>query len=93
MNINNYYKDKLKKGKKSLFYEISILIALIFIGSVIRTIFIAWNAQPFPNFEIIMVLTFLAAIFLKPTYAILVPLSSMVISDLLIGNPIFTKKE
>jgi hypothetical protein len=36
-----------------------------------------------------MVMTFLAAIFLRPTIAFFVPLFSMIFSDLLLGNPIF----
>jgi len=62
---------------------------LIGIGTIGRYVLYAMGVQPFPNFEIIMVVTFLAVMLLKPTVAIFVPLLSMVLSDLLIGNPIF----
>jgi hypothetical protein len=66
------------------------IIGLIIIGTLGRYLLVNFNLQPFPNFEIIMVITFIAAIFLKPTYAIIVPLSCMIFSDLLIGNSIFS---
>jgi hypothetical protein len=69
--------------------QIVLTIGLIFIGALGRFILVGTELQPFPNFEIIMVITFLAALILKPTLAIFVPLFSMIISDLLIGNPIF----
>jgi hypothetical protein len=47
------------------------------------------QVQPFPNFEIIMVLTFLAVLFIRPTLAFLVPLFAMIGSDLILGNAIF----
>jgi hypothetical protein len=69
--------------------KIICMIGLIIIGTLGRYILVNYSLQPFPNFEVIMVLTFLAAIFLKPTYAIIVPISSMILSDLLIGNTIY----
>jgi len=47
------------------------------------------GVQPFPNFEVIMVVTFLAVMLIRSPLALIVPLISMIGSDLLIGNPIF----
>jgi|GEM_PF-615790 len=80
--------EKIKTDKK-LFLDFMLLIGFISLGTLGRTILVGWNLQPFPNFEIIMVVTFLAAIFLRPTIAFFVPLFSMIFSDLLLGNPIF----
>ena len=68
--------------------QILIMIGFVLLGTLGRYILVGEGVQPFPNFEIIMVITFLAAMILKPTIAFLVPLLSMVFSDLLIGNPI-----
>jgi hypothetical protein len=58
------------------------------IGIFGRFILVGWNLQPFPNFEIIMILTFLAALKLKPYLAFLFPLFSILGSDILLGNPL-----
>ena len=82
-------KSLLKDVNKGIFFEILLLIGFIGMATLGRTLLVGWNLQPFPNFEIIMVMTFLAAIFLRPTMAMFVPLLSMVFSDLLLGNSIF----
>ncbi len=69
--------------------QILMMTVLIGIGTIGRYVLYGLGVQPFPNFEIIMVVTFLAIMLLKPTIAIFVPLFSMILSDLLIGNPIF----
>lgn len=69
--------------------QILVMMILISIGTISRYVLCEFGLQPFPNFEIIMVITFLAVMLLKPTIAMFVPLLSMVLSDLLIGNPIF----
>jgi hypothetical protein len=69
--------------------QILTMMGLIIIGIVGRYALFGMGVQPFPNFEIIMVLTFLAAMLIKPSLAIVVPLVSMIGSDILIGNPIF----
>jgi len=79
----------MKVEKLSDANQIVLTIALILIGALGRFILVGTEMQPFPNFEIIMVTTFLAALVLKPTLAIFVPLFAMIISDLLIGNSIF----
>ncbi len=89
MKTENLLKNVNLKPNKGLLFDILLLLGFIGIGTAGRTILVGWGLQPFPNFEIIMVLTFLAAIFLRPTLAMLVPLFSMILSDILIGNPIF----
>lgn len=71
------------------FNQIICMILLIIIGTLGRYTLVSLGLQPFPNFEIVMVLTLIAAIFLKPTFAIAVPLFSMLISDLLLGNSVY----
>lgn len=73
--------------------QIIILIELILIGILGRYIFVGLGVQPFPNFEIIMVVTFLAVMLLRSPIALIVPLASMIGSDLLIGNPIFVGEQ
>lgn len=70
--------------------SIQIMWAAVFIamGTFGRYLLVGFGFQPFPNFEIIMVLTFLAFMLLKPSVAIFVPLLSMVFSDVLLGNSI-----
>ena len=66
-----------------------ILIGLILFGIIGRYVLFGMGIQPFPNFEVIMVVTFLAVMLIRSPLALLVPLISMIGSDLLIGNPIF----
>jgi len=73
----------------SMRYQILGIIGLILIGIVGRYVLFGMGVQPFPNFEIIMVLTFIAALLFRPSIAFFVPLFSMIGSDVLIGNPIF----
>jgi len=87
---NNKGRPLMKKERWFDFNQIIYMIGLIVIGTLGRFILVSLKIQPFPNFEIIMVVTFIAAIFLRPTIAIFVPLLSMIFSDLLIGNAIYT---
>jgi hypothetical protein len=66
-----------------------IAIGLIFFGTIGRYVLFGMGVQPFPNFEVIMVVTFLAIMLLRSPLALFIPLISMIGSDLLIGNPIF----
>jgi len=75
--------------KLSNTHQILLMIGFVLIGAIGRYVLFGMGVQPFPNFEIIMVITFLAVMLLKPTIAIFVPLLSMIFSDILIGNPIF----
>ncbi len=65
------------------------MIGLILFGTIGRYVLFGMGVQPFPNFEVIMVVTFLAMMLIRSPIALIVPLISMVGSDLLIGNPIF----
>lgn len=63
--------------------ETNVMLALflIFIGAVGR---IALSS--YPNIETIMVVTFIAAVYIRSWYALLVPLTALFISDLFMGN-------
>ncbi|HVQ00436.1 MAG TPA: DUF4430 domain-containing protein [Candidatus Thermoplasmatota archaeon] len=69
--------------------QLILLIGLILFGTIGRYVLFGMGVQPFPNFEVIMVATFLGVLLLRPTVAFIVPLASMICSDILIGNPIF----
>jgi len=71
------------------FKQVMLTISLIVVGALGRYLLVSFNLQPFPNFEIVTVLVFLAAMLVSPILAMFVPLLSMISSDLLIGNPIF----
>ena len=73
--------------------QIILMIGLIIIGVVGRYVLFGLGTQPFPNFEIIMVMSFIAVLLLRSPIALFVPLLSMIISDILIGNPIFVGSE
>lgn len=76
------------KNRKNL-EEVIATIGLILFGITGRYLLVGVGLQPFPNFEVIMVVSFLAIMLIKSPFALLVPLASMIGSDLLIGNPIF----
>lgn len=65
------------------------MIGLILFGTIGRYVLFGMGVQPFPNFEVIMVVTFLAVMLIRSPLALIVPLVSMIGSDVLIGNPIF----
>jgi hypothetical protein len=69
--------------------QLITLIGLILFGTIGRYVLVGRGAQPFPNFEIIMIVTFLAVMIIRSPIALIVPLISMIGSDILIGNPIF----
>jgi hypothetical protein len=69
--------------------QLIIAIGLILFGTIGRFVLFGMGVQPFPNFEVIMVVTFLAILLIRSPLALIVPLISMIGSDLLIGNPIF----
>ena len=70
-------------------HQILAMLLLIAIGTISRYLLVGFDLQPFPNFELIMLVTLLAALVIKPTLAIFIPLTCMILSDILIGNPIF----
>lgn len=61
--------------------NVILAVFLIFIGAVGRI-----ALQDYPNVETIMVVTFIAAVYIRQWYALLVPITAMVISDLVMGN-------
>lgn len=69
--------------------QLITFIGLILFGTLGRYVLFGMGVQPFPNFEVIMVVTFLAVMLIRSPLALIVPLVSMIGSDLLIGNPIF----
>ncbi len=69
--------------------QLITIIGLILLGTIGRYVLFGMGVQPFPNFEVIMVVTFLAVMLIRSPLALIVPLISMIGSDLLIGNPIF----
>ena len=52
----------MKIEKLADLHQIILMIGFIIIGALGRYILYGLGAQPFPNFEIIMVITFLAVI-------------------------------
>lgn len=76
------------KEGHSLLIDLALLSIFVIIGTVGRFILVGWGIQPFPNFEIIMVLTFISFLVIRPALVFLIPLLSMVFSDILLGNPI-----
>jgi hypothetical protein len=61
-------------------------IGLLLFGIIGRYFLIARGMQPFANLEIIMVIAFLSAVYLKQPYGMAVPMSVLLISDLMLGN-------
>ena len=61
--------------------NIILVLFLIFIGSLGRI-----ALHNYPNIETVMVVTFIAAVYIRKWYALLVPLTAMGISDLFLGN-------
>ncbi|KYK25574.1 hypothetical protein AYK25_05150 [Thermoplasmatales archaeon SM1-50] len=76
------------KNHKNL-QQLITMIGLIIFGITGRYLLVGTGLQPFPNFEIIMIVTFLSVMLIRSPVALIVPLVTMINSDLLIGNPIF----
>jgi hypothetical protein len=70
---------------KSLNPNHILALFLIFIGAVGRIALVNY-----PNVETVMVVTFIAAVYIRTWYALLVPLGAMFISDAVLGNFTFT---
>jgi hypothetical protein len=88
MVVNNSKTKKNNLQKKFHLHHLVIIGILVFVGSLSRIILVGWNLQPFPNFEVIMILTFICALYLKPQYVLIIPLVSMILSDIVLGNSI-----
>jgi len=69
---------------KSLFKKFSLIVALIALAVIWRVI--NHNLQLAPNLELVTVVSVLAAVIIGWKAALIVPISSMVLSDLIIGN-------
>jgi hypothetical protein len=93
MDLKKKIGNFLLRKDKNLIADLLLLIVFVTIGTFSRTILVGYSVQPFPNFEIIMVLTFIAAVIFKSTIAFFVPLFSMILSDILLGNPILVGAE
>lgn len=76
------------KNQKNL-QQLITIIGLTLFGITGRYLLVGAGLQPFPNFEVIMVVTFLSVMLIRSPLALIVPLVTMIGSDLLIGNPIF----
>ncbi|MCK4614630.1 MAG: hypothetical protein KAU14_07495, partial [Thermoplasmata archaeon] len=63
---------------RNLKNNVILALFLIFIGALGRI-----ALKNYPNIETIMVVTFIAAVYIREWYALLVPLTAMGISDLL----------
>ena len=53
-----------------------------------RYLLVSKGLQPFPNFEVITIATFIGVMFLDIRVAMFIPLFGIVFSDILLGNPI-----
>ncbi len=61
---------------------------LVSFGVLGRYLLVSKGLQPFPNFEVVTIATFIGIMFLDVKIAMLIPLIGMVCSDLLLGNHI-----
>lgn len=87
MNFQLFSKEK--QDNRPLWLDLSLLSIFILVGTLSRVIFVSGGLQPFPNFELIMVITFVSLFLIRPWLVFLVPLLSMMLSDLVLGNPVF----
>jgi len=62
---------------------------LVLCATVGRYLLVSKGMQPFPNFEVMTVIAFIGIMVLDVRIAMLIPLVGMIVSDILIGNPIF----
>jgi len=86
MNFNLF--SKQNQDAHPLSYDLTIAGIFILLGTLSRFFLVGWEIQPFPNFELIMVLTFVSLFLIRPSLVFTVPLFSMILSDLLLGNPV-----
>jgi len=86
MNFNLF--SKQNQDAHPLSYDLTIAGIFILFGTLSRFFLVGWEIQPFPNFELIMVLTFVSLFLIRPSLVFTIPLFSMIISDLLLGNPV-----
>ena len=65
--INNLIKRIYWKNNNKIIKDILFFLIFVIIGTIGRTLLVGWELQPFPNFEIIMVITFISVIYLTYT--------------------------
>ena len=65
------------------------VILLILIAALGRILLVGYNLQPFPNFEVITLVTFLGVFLFRSKIALIIPIMSILISDLVLGNTVF----
>lgn len=87
MNMNLF--SKPNQDARPITYDLILVSFFILLGTISRFFLVGLELQPFPNFELIMVLTFISFLLIRPSLVFLIPLLSMIFSDLLLGNPIF----
>lgn len=88
MNFKKFSK-KTHNSPQSWGFDFILVSLFVLIGTFSRFLLVGWGIQPFPNFELIMVLTFVSFFLIRPSLVFLVPLLSMIFSDILLGNPVF----
>lgn len=86
MNFNLF--SKQNQDAHPLSYDLTIVSVFILLGTLSRFFLVGWEIQPFPNFELIMVLTFISLFLIRPSLVFTIPLFSMILSDILLGNPV-----
>lgn len=75
-------KDTIKGAKN----ELVAAAILVLFGAFGRYALVGWHIQPFPNFEVIMVTAFLAAMLLRSYIGVAVAFLAIALSDLMLGN-------
>lgn len=81
--------SKRNQDYNPLWYDLALVSFFILIGTLSRILLVGADIQPFPNFELIMVLTFVSLFIIRPSLVFLIPLFSMILSDVALGNPVF----
>jgi len=74
-------KDKIKQ-------IIGFLLLIVF-AVLGRFFLVSKGIQPFPNFEVVTIATFIGIMLLDMRIAMFIPLFGIIFSDILLGNPIF----
>ncbi|MBS3778517.1 MAG: DUF4430 domain-containing protein [Candidatus Thermoplasmatota archaeon] len=87
MNLRLF--SKKNQDYNPLWYDLVLLSVFILIGTLSRILLVGAEIQPFPNFEFIMVLTFVSFFIIRPSLVFLIPLFGMILSDIALGNPVF----
>jgi len=73
---------------KTLLRQVFYAGVLVVCAAVGRYLLVSKGLQPFPNFEVVSVVSFIGVMILDVRIALFIPLIGMICSDLLIGNPV-----